>query len=92
MEAPFAFEAYQRIDVQRLELLKECVAKFETAQSDAAQRRMQISEQTMQECLSFDVQADMQQFMIRNGEPGGAPSRPRPESTPTATDPRAAGE
>ncbi|GAC98692.1 hypothetical protein PHSY_006286 [Pseudozyma hubeiensis SY62] len=66
-EAPFAFEAYQRIDAQRLELLKETVAKFETAQSDAAQRIMSSSEKTMQECLGFDTQADMQDFILKNG-------------------------
>ena len=84
-EAPFAFEAYQRVDAQRLELLKEVVAKFETAQSDAAQRRMQISEKTMQECLNFDTQADMQEFILkngvaatgaRNGRAAAPPSRP----------------
>ncbi|KAN0065372.1 hypothetical protein ACQY0O_001208 [Thecaphora frezii] len=84
-EAPFAFEAYQRVDAQRLELLKEVVTKFETAQSDAAQRQMQLSERTMQECLSFDAQADMQDFILkhgitgrpgyRNGRPGGGSTR-----------------
>lgn len=69
-EAPFAFESYQRIDAQRLELLKEVVAKFETAQSDAAQRVMGISEKSMQECLSFDTQADMQSFVLKNASAG----------------------
>ncbi|PWZ01518.1 hypothetical protein BCV70DRAFT_198949 [Testicularia cyperi] len=69
-EAPFAFEAYQRIDAQRLELLKEVVAKFETAQSDAAQRLMSIAEKTMQDCLGFDTQADMQDFILKNGSTG----------------------
>ncbi|EST05870.1 Muniscin C-terminal [Kalmanozyma brasiliensis GHG001] len=73
-EAPFAFEAYQRIDAQRLELLKETVAKFETAQSDAAQRIMSSSEKTMQECLTFDTQADMQDFILKNGTVGGTSS------------------
>ncbi|SJX66119.1 related to SYP1/YCR030C [Sporisorium reilianum f. sp. reilianum] len=73
-EAPFAFEAYQRIDAQRLELLKETVAKFETAQSDAAQRIMSSSEKTMQECLTFDTQADMQDFILKNGVVGATAS------------------
>ncbi|TKY86067.1 hypothetical protein EX895_004892 [Sporisorium graminicola] len=73
-EAPFAFEAYQRIDAQRLELLKETVAKFETAQSDAAQRIMSSSEKTMQECLTFDTQADMQDFILKNGSAGATAS------------------
>ncbi|EPQ30910.1 uncharacterized protein PFL1_01808 [Pseudozyma flocculosa PF-1] len=71
-EAPFAFESYQRVDAQRLELLKEVVAKFETAQSDAAQRQMQLSERTMQECLNFDAQADMQEFILQNSSTGGS--------------------
>lgn len=71
-EAPFAFEAYQRIDAHRLELLKESVAKFETAQSDAAQRIMSSSEKTMQQCLTFDTQADMQDFILKNGVVVGA--------------------
>ena len=88
-EAPFAFQTYQRIDAQRLELLKETVAKFETAQSDAAQRIMSISERTMQECLTFDTQAEMQDFILKNGVVGATtPSAARngraPSSRPTA--------
>lgn len=91
-EAPFAFEAYQRIDAQRLELLKETVAKFETAQSDAAQRIMSSSEKTMQECLTFDTQADMQDFILKNGTTSGSGSRngrasiarPAPAAAPAA--------
>ncbi|KAJ1570500.1 hypothetical protein NDA11_000293 [Ustilago hordei] len=78
-EAPAAFHGYQRIDNQRLELLKETVAKFETAQSDAAQRIMSSSEKTMQECLTFDTQADMQDFMLKNG------SAAHPRNARTAT-------
>ncbi len=80
-EAPFAFEAYQRIDAQRLELLKETVAKFETAQSDAAQRIMSSSEKTMQECLTFDTQADMQDFILKNGVVGRTTSSSNGRST-----------
>ena len=84
-EAPFAFEAYQRIDAQRLELLKEAVAKFETAQSDAAQRIMSSSEKTMQECLTFDIQADMQDFILKNGVVGGAARNGRATTSRPAT-------
>ncbi len=87
-EAPFAFEAYQRIDAQRLELLKETVAKFETAQSDAAQRIMSTSEKTMQQCLSFDTQADMQDFILKNGvlgADGTARNGRRPSARPPTT-------
>ncbi|GAK64028.1 uncharacterized protein PAN0_004d2237 [Moesziomyces antarcticus] len=87
-EAPFAFEAYQRIDAQRLELLKETVAKFETAQSDAAQRIMSSSEKTMQQCLSFDTQADMQDFILKNGVLGAdatARNGRRPSARPPTT-------
>lgn len=97
-EAPFAFEAYQRVDEQRLDLLRETVAKFETAQSDAAQRLMNITEQTMQVALSFDTQAEMSEFLLKNatapaggrGAPPPAPSRSRRESTP-AVPPRLSG-
>jgi hypothetical protein len=66
-EARFSFEGYQKIDAQRLELMKEVVAKFETAQSDAAQQTMQMTEQSMQVALNFDPQADMQEFVLKNG-------------------------
>ncbi|PWN48155.1 hypothetical protein IE53DRAFT_319927 [Violaceomyces palustris] len=81
-EAPFAFEAYQKVDSSRLELLKECVAKFETAQSDAAQRLMQISERTLQECLNFDAQADMQEFILKNGVASTGARNGRPSAAP----------
>jgi len=70
-EAPFAFEAYQRIDSQRLELMKEVVTKFETARSDAAQRLMTSTEQSMQVVLNFDPQSDMQEFALRNSTARG---------------------
>ncbi|SPO32291.1 related to SYP1/YCR030C [Ustilago trichophora] len=90
-EAPFAFEAYQRIDAQRLELLKETVAKFETAQSDAAQRIMSSSEKTMQECLTFDTQADMQDFILKNGIVGGGATRNARATTSRPTGPAPSG-
>lgn len=65
-EAPFAFEAYQRIDSQRLNQMKEVITKFETARSDAAQRLMASTEQSMQVVLNFDPQTDMQEFALRN--------------------------
>ncbi|CAO1631969.1 unnamed protein product [Sympodiomycopsis kandeliae] len=75
-EAPFAFEAYQRIDTQRLESMKETVTRFETAQSDAAQRLMTLTEQTLQATLNFDPQAEMQEFILKNGSgPGSRPTR-----------------
>ncbi|KAJ1020047.1 hypothetical protein NDA16_004327 [Ustilago loliicola] len=89
-EAPTAFEDYQRIDAQRLELLKETVTKFETAQSDAAQRIMSSSEKTMQECLTFDTQADMQDFILKNGSTASSSARngrtttSRPTAAPAA--------
>ncbi|PWN34900.1 uncharacterized protein FA14DRAFT_160311 [Meira miltonrushii] len=75
-EAPFSFEAYQRIDASRLELMKEVVAKFETAQSDAATRLMQMTEQSMQVALNFEPQTDMQEFVLKNGTAKGALGRP----------------
>lgn len=84
-EAPFAFEAYQRIDTQRLELMKEAVTRFETAQSDAAQRWMSLTEQTLQATLNFDPQAEMQEFILKNGAAGGAGlgrSTPSASATP----------
>ncbi|KDN37659.1 hypothetical protein K437DRAFT_251770 [Tilletiaria anomala UBC 951] len=66
-DATQGFKIYQRIDKERLNLLKEVVAKFETASADAAQKLMGISEQTMQVCLSFDVNTDMQEFALREG-------------------------
>lgn len=84
-EAPFAFEAYQRIDLQRLELMKEVVAKFETAQSDAAQRTMQMTEQTMQITLNFDPQTDMQEFVLKNATATGALGRPTQSSANRST-------
>lgn len=91
-EAPFAFEAYQRVDEQRLNLLRETVAKFETAQSDAAQRLMNITEQTMQIALNFDTQAEMTEFLLKNATaPGGAAptrsGRATRESTPAPAAP-----
>lgn len=74
-EAPDAFQDFQRVDAQRLELLKQTVAKFETAQSDAAQRIMSSSEKTMQECLTFDTQADMQDFILKNGSTSSSSAR-----------------
>ncbi|UZJ53032.1 hypothetical protein CBS101457_002352 [Exobasidium rhododendri] len=85
-EAPFAFEAYQRIDSQRLDLMKEVVTKFETARSDAAQRMMSSTEQSMQVVLSFDPQTDMQEFALRSGTAKAAPGRSttaRSNATPT---------
>lgn len=83
MEAPFAFEAYQKIDLQRLELMKEAVTRFETAQSDAAQRLMAVSEQTLQAVLTFDPQAEQQEFVLKNGAGTGAtPARRAPPSQP----------
>lgn len=86
-EAPFAFEAYQRIDEQRLNLMKEVITKFETARSDAAQRLMASTEQSMQVVLSFDPQTDMQEFALRNGSArGGSTSSfvaPGAPATPT---------
>lgn len=79
VEAPFTFEAYQRIDAQRLELMKEAVTRFETAQSDAAQRLMSMTEKTLQAVLSFDPMADMQDFMLKNG---ASPGSTRPTDTP----------
>lgn len=92
-EAPFAFEAYQRIDSQRLDLMKEVITRFETARSDAAQRLMASTEQSMQVVLNFDPQTDMQEFALRNGTARGgsasstatAPSHLTPApATPTA--------
>lgn len=74
-EAPFSFEAYQRIDASRLELMKEVVAKFETAQSDAATRLMQMTEQSMQVALNFEPQTDMQEFVLKNATAKGALGR-----------------
>lgn len=73
-EAPFAFEAYQRIDQGRLDLLKETITKWETAQSDAATRLMATAEKTMQASLSFDTQADMTEFILKQGTSKGLPS------------------
>ncbi|PWN26284.1 hypothetical protein BDZ90DRAFT_265230 [Jaminaea rosea] len=94
-EAPFTFEAYQRIDSQRLELLKETVTRFETLQSDAAQRLMGMTEQTLQAALGFDPKADMQEFILKNGKGTGerraggqglmAPPTGTPVRRPTTT-------
>lgn len=84
-ESPFAFEAYQRIDSQRLDLMKEIVTKFETAQSDAAQRLMQVTEQTMQVILNFDPQADMQEFALRNATSSSRPPRREAAAATTTT-------
>lgn len=70
-----AFVVYQKIDKERLDLLKEVVTRFETANADAAQSLMRISEQTMQVCLSFDVDAEMQEFALKEGSATGAVSR-----------------
>ncbi|PWN20948.1 hypothetical protein BCV69DRAFT_282457 [Microstroma glucosiphilum] len=79
VEAPFTFEAYQRIDAQRLEMMKEAVTRFETAQSDAAQRLMSMTEKTLQTVLSFDPMAEMQDFILKNGVSSGSA---RPTETP----------
>lgn len=84
-EAPFAFEAYQRIDAQRLELMKEAITRFETAQSDAAQRLMGVTEQTLQATLAFDPQAEMQEFVLKNG--GASSSSRRDVASATAATP-----
>ncbi|PWN45477.1 hypothetical protein IE81DRAFT_344781 [Ceraceosorus guamensis] len=81
-EAPFAFEAYQRIDQARLDLLKETITKWETAQSDAATRLMSTAEKTMQASLSFDTQAEMTEFILKQGTSKGLPSvQGRPDAT-----------
>lgn len=73
-EAPFAFESYQKMDTQRLNLMKEVVTRFETMQSDAAQRLMSITENTLQSVLNFDPESEMQEFMLRNGKAGAVGS------------------
>lgn len=65
-EAPFAFEAYQRIDKNRLEAMKEIVMKFETAQADSAQRLMNITENSMQVTLGFEPEREMKTWLRSN--------------------------
>lgn len=98
-EAPFAFEAYQRVDTQRLNLMKEVITKFETARSDAAQRLMSSTEQSMQVVLNFDPQIDMQEFALRNATTRGntftsssaAPSTPSRNTAAATTAPPSSG-
>lgn len=87
-EAPFAFEAYQRIDAQRLQLMKETVAKFETAQSDAAQRLMGMTEQSMQIALNFDPQVEMQEFVLKSGTAQGRARRLSGTASSNSRNPR----
>lgn len=87
-EAPFAFEAYQKIDLQRLETMKEAVTRFETIQSDAAQRLLDVSAQTLQSVLTFDPQADMQEFILKNDKGTGLGRSPTTRRPPTRDTPQ----
>ncbi|CAD6922224.1 unnamed protein product [Tilletia laevis] len=64
-EGPFTFEAYQRIDKARLDSIVESVIQFETAQADAAQRLMKISEQTTTVALGLESGAEIRSFLRR---------------------------
>ncbi len=64
-----AFIAYQQADRARLNVLKESVVRFETAHVEAAQRSIQLSEQGMVAAVEFDVEAEMQGFALKAGDP-----------------------
>lgn len=63
--------------------MKEIVTKFETAQADAAQRLMSITENSMQVALGFEPEREMKNWLRTNSLPklratsgaGGASSR-----------------
>ncbi|KAE8226867.1 hypothetical protein CF319_g631 [Tilletia indica] len=64
-EGPFTFEAYQRIDKARLDALIEAIIQFETAQADAAQRLMKLTEQTTTVALGFEPGSEIRSFLRR---------------------------
>lgn len=47
--------------------MKETVTRFETIQSDAAQRLLDVTARTLEAVLAFDPQSDMQEFILKNG-------------------------
>ncbi|KAK0533515.1 hypothetical protein OC835_002997 [Tilletia horrida] len=87
-EAPFTFEAYQRIDKSRLESITEAVIQFETAQAEAAQRLMKLSEQTTAVALGLEPGAEIRSFLRRaqNSMPKADTAPPPHTSTDSETD------
>jgi hypothetical protein len=93
--APRIFATYQSVDRSRLELLKECLAKYETMHNDIGRERMELAEKGLVDLLSYEVDNDMRQFVGKQG--GGrvadlpAVSDERSRPTPAAANMPSAG-
>ncbi|KAK0547602.1 hypothetical protein OC846_004796 [Tilletia horrida] len=79
-EAPFHFDSYGRIDKARLEALVEAVIQLETAQADAAQKWMKVSEQTTTVALTLDAGIEIRAFLNKAEN-----SLPKADSAPAVS-------
>lgn len=69
-----AFQLAQRADVERLTVIKEVVAQFETGAADSANQLARAAEMALQASLSLDVDQEVLSF----AQNGGKHRRPAP--------------
>jgi hypothetical protein len=61
-------ETCQKVDESRLNRLKDSIEKFEQIQSKQLQKRIELTNATINSTKSFNVQNDIQDFCLERGK------------------------